>query len=258
MNDPHVVKITYQLKTVLDDVFQDTDSFKFENDSFKLYFEEQKLIVEMIDHYDNVAAARKTIDIFLRSWEINDALIVGRREFWFEFDYAELIDRNPAPPGSPNILKMTASSINVFVEGEQIVKSRKNLPQPPVIFQASPDVESLWHRYQGYLIEREPLLSMAYFCLTLVENIMGGRKNASKNFKISQSVFNNIGRLTSNRGTEKNARKIHKESTKTLLNSVEVIWIEKAVKLMIQRVGEMKSICSLSMITMDDLPPLGE
>lgn len=48
------------------------------------------------------------------------------------------------------------------VSAELLVTLHK-YPDPPKLFILTPDVETLWHRYEGYLQGKEPLSSMAYF-----------------------------------------------------------------------------------------------
>src|SRR5579862_7067126 len=75
-----------------------------------------------------------------------------------------------------------------------IVVGRARYPEPPTDFTADPDVETMWRRWEGFLADREPLPSMAYFCLTVVES-HGGRAGAARRLGISLPVLHTIGRL---------------------------------------------------------------
>jgi hypothetical protein len=143
--------------------------------------------------------------------------------------------------------------------------TRKEYPEPPKIFRVSPDVETLWHRYQMYLDGKDQLQAMAYFCLTLLELIAAGpsaarrgqgkrRIEASNMFSIEYDVLNQLGELTSAKGDQLTARKA--QTTPIPLSEKERIWIEAAIKQIIRRIGEHSSGQTLPKIKMVDLPPL--
>ena len=99
------------------------------------------------------------------------ALSLARRELWFQFDHADIINRDSpsghvvhAESGSYVIHRLSVgltdeASLHVF---------RVNYPPAPAGFEVSPDVETMWYRYDGYRRRREPLASMAYMCLTVL------------------------------------------------------------------------------------------
>ncbi len=106
---------------------------------------------------------------------------------------------------------------------------------------------------------KELLLSMAYFCLTVVEIIgapgLKGRQRrevASKLFNIDVDVLNKLGALTSERGDRTTARKARPSPVP--LSDREQAWIEAAIKMLVVRVGEYSSGQPLSQITMAHLP----
>ena len=85
-------------------------------------------------------------------------------------------------------------------------------PRPPGTFRLSPDAESILLRYHGYLDGREPLLAMAYFCLTVLEAstraTKGKRASAAKKYKTEEKVLRKMGDLTSEKhGDRSSARK---------------------------------------------------
>jgi hypothetical protein len=58
---------------------------------------------------------------------------------------------------------------------------------------------------------QDPLLGMAYACLTLLEK--GNRKLAAKHYAIHNDVLRKLGELTSTRGDNATARKISDRTT---------------------------------------------
>jgi hypothetical protein len=97
---------------------------------------------------------------------------------------------------------------------------------------------------------------MAYFCLTLLEEMAGDRAQTGKMFKISRSVLNKMAMLTSERGDASTARKYAAIVSGRPLTGPEIHWLEEAVKAIIRRIGEFNSIRTLSKIKLTDLPAL--
>ena len=118
----------------------------------------------------------------------------------------------------------------------------------------TPDVETMWQRYEGYLNSNEPLPAMAYFCLTVLEAKAGNPDKAAKAYRISKRVLGRLAELTSQHGDEKTARKM--PNSPRALTEGEIAWIEVAVTGIIRRLAEHGSGIPLAEFTMNDLPPL--
>jgi hypothetical protein len=142
--------------------------------------------------------------------------------------------------------------------------TRRKYPAPPQRFKVSPDVETLWHRYEGYQQGREPLLAMAYFCLSFLDwrgsqhpGLSPNRRRAASLYAIEYEVLKQLGNLTTNLGDEKTTRKIDEESLHREPTPGEVAWIEAAIKMIIRRVGEHAAdSAACRPLSMCDLPPL--
>ena len=260
MRDPHVVLLRYRLETTDTVAFDNPEPIEVDIDSFRLRLENDALVVELMEHFASVEDARKAVDRFLKAWEIDAALRYGTQEIFFVYEDAEIIDRNPPLPGSSQTIQLSTLGMVVVTGNVSAHITRRKYPEPPSLFRSSPDVEVMWYRFNGYLEGREPLLSMAYFCLTMIEASTGMRKNkrqqAAENYNIHIDVLNKLGELTSSRGDPKTARKFISDVTLAPLNSKEVTWIESAIKAIIRRVGENLSTDSLPVITLRDLPEL--
>ena len=256
MRDPHVASLTYLA------IPSETASFEkapplqgtFGGSSFLLA--DGKLRIEPNIHFPEIEQAREYVEQLLNSWQIDIALRFGDPELSFKYETSEVIDRNPPPPGSPQTIQVQSVAMATAVGNVTLHVSRGMYPEPPTVFRINPDVETLWQRYQGYRRGHEPLPSMAYFSLTLLEAMAGGRPQAAKAFKISPRVLAKIGQLTSERGDASTARKYRALTSGGPLTGSEVHWIEEAVKVVIRRLGELDSIDKLSTIELKDLPPL--
>jgi hypothetical protein len=130
--------------------------------------------------------------------------------------------------------------------------TRSHYPDPPPnTFRLSPDAQSILDRYNRYLDGGEPLLNMAYFCLTVLEANAANRADAATRYRIDKKVLTTIGRLTSEHGDRLNARKA---SATRPLTGLESAWVKAAVKKLIWQVGTPEP--ARSWITMSDLPAL--
>jgi hypothetical protein len=97
---------------------------------------------------------------------------------------------------------------------------------------------------------------MAYACLTFLQAIAGGRKQAAQQLKIHEDVLERLGELTSKRGDPRTARKFERYITPSPLTHAEIVWVEAAIKAIIRRVGEREAIDTLPKINIGDLPEL--
>lgn len=254
MRDPHVETLRYKLETGQEISYDSPPPVEVSTDTFEGSLSNGVLICHMKHHYPSVEVARKDVEEFLRSWEIDAALARGRNEVRFVYEDAKVIDRDPSHSGRVHEVGIVLTGHSIISGSVKLHVTRKTYPGPPKTFRTSPDVETLWQRYQNYLDEKEPLPSMAYFCLTVLESLAGGRSTASKLFGIDSSVLNRLGLLTSTRGDHKTARKA--EGVLNPISGKERAWIESAIKKIIYRVGEYKSGEQLKKITMADLPLL--
>jgi hypothetical protein len=255
MRDPHVVLLTYGVQIPETASFDNSPPREGAIDSFSFQLQDGTLEIEPSQHFADITMARAAIEPLLRSWEIDIALRFGNPELSFRYKSAHVVDRNPIP-GELEPLQIQSCGM-VITSGEITLKvHRAQYPDPPSIFRTTPDVETLWHRYLGYRQGHEPLPAMAYFCLTFLETLAGGRSKAADLFKISPKVLKRLGQLSSERGDPTTARKYSAIKSGTPLSGPEVAWIDKAIQVIIRRVGEFREIDSMPTITLDDLPTL--
>jgi hypothetical protein len=254
MRDPHVAELKYRLSPLDRVSFVPEPSLDFQNELLSGRLSGDSLTITPKVHFATVEEARAVTDPFLRAWELDDALTHGSTQFRFDYQDVVIVDRNPPPPGSSVKIVVGVAEITLASDTITVSVARSVFPQPPGAFVATPDAESLWNRYEGYVSGREPILSMAYFCLTLIEARGGSRAGAAKAFRIERRVLDSLGRLTSERGDPSVARKFPRRVPPTPLTATEIAWIEAAVRAIIRRVGDVQQIAHLPEITMGDLP----
>jgi hypothetical protein len=245
MNDPHVNSLTYVLITEASLSFDNPPPIEMEFPSFNICLKDGILTVTMIEHFSSQDSARQCVEPMLEAWTLDVGLRAGRDEFSFRFKNATLVDRNPLPTSPGHILQACAGEITLTGMLTSCTVTRKYYPSPPNGLLVSADVRTMWNRYLNYVAQKEPLLSMAYFCLTVIENSTGEKKNqrehAGKLYNISPDLLGKLGQLVSETGDETQARKLGLKSRRAPLSGAEETWIRDAIRLIIRRKAEYDS-----------------
>jgi hypothetical protein len=268
LRDPHVEKLHYRIVPGEGVDFDNAVPLACDAHDFELELAGGKLTARPVDHFATGEEARAKLDDRLRAWEISHALTAGRLEIRFQFERAEIIDRDPPSPGQTGVVgaSLTLSGAVATSGARALIAtghtSHVAFPPPPTDFAVDPDVETLWHRLEGYRAGREPLQSMAYFCLTVVEWRAGPRRGnkrrrAARLLGIDFPVLNTVGRLTWETGDERTTARKHNPNLRPI-QPAEKAWLEAAVTAFVRRFGEHAADSSSLRpeITMSDLPPL--
>jgi hypothetical protein len=252
VRDPHVESLTYRLQVGETSQYVDPPRLEGATDEFSYVLENGVLVLHMKKHHASAAEAKAAAAGFLFVWELDAALRLGRPDIRFAYEDAQLIDRIPPPPGAVEI-HMAAAAAIAFVGEVTFRVINSAYPKPPRGMKFTPDLETLWRRYEGYQARREPLSTMAYFCLTVLETSAGGRAEAARQYSIDPKVLGKIGDLTANRGDGATARKM--QLNLVPYTPAEIGWVEEAIRIIIRRVGEIGG-AACQTITMKDLPDL--
>lgn len=259
MPDPHVTKLFYRLKPGETRRFEAPKAVSASCPAFNVDLDaEGKLVVELIVHHPNVRAARACVEPYLRAWELQDALKRDGRQDWsFEYESSEVIDREPAAPGQARIIQLEALSTATSFGAATLTDVSPSYPAPPDDFAFSADVKDLWFLYSEMAEKRQRVTVTGYLCLSYVQRRFGGRGNAAGKLNIDDDVLKELGRLTSERGDVRSARKFDDGSTMTDLTDSETRWILAALRALILRVGELDGASqSPTPLAMSDLPSL--
>ena len=260
MNDPHVVALNYIIEHDSTVKYDDARLIECERREFNIRVADEQVRLELKNHYATEGTALQAVDHYIRSWELGAALDGRPGQFKLLFKSAEVVDRDPPPP-TPG--RVNASPITFRFEVPNTVTvtktSPKQYPPPPselTLNPDDPDVLTMFHRYQGYLEQREKLTDMANFCLTMLEKdfTRNRRPKAARKYAIARRVLNAVGYLADKKGGRAGARKA--EGIDNDLTSQEIHFLESATKAMIRRVAEVALHPEQHhpQITMSDLP----
>ncbi len=268
MNDPHVVALNYAVTHGDSIDYGNAEPLDLDEPEFRLTVADRKVRFEFKTHHATEEGARDSLADYIRNWEFDATLTYGSPDsFRLEFENAEIIDRNPAPGvtriGGRLEIRVTASS--------RLTLGVSKYPPPPSGISLNSDIRTMHHRYMGFRSRHEPLESMAYFCLTMLEdppwrtteldNVTpsdkrkGKRDKAAREFSIDKPVLDELGRLSSTRGGQ-SARK--REGTTRPLTESERHFLDRAVRAMIRRAAEREHAPTgrLPTISLSDLPSL--
>lgn len=258
--DLHVVRLRYALQPSDRITYVSPAPVGFETADAFFRLAEGNLACDMKTHFPTQDAARAVVEPVLRAWEVDADLRWIQGALRFKFDRAEIIDRSPVPPGDIRVFGTAPAPALLAMGGTVSVhETRCHYPAPPCTFRLNPDAESILRRYQDYLGGREPLPSMAYFCLTVFEATASDknnrRKRAAKAYGIEKLVLDTIGELASRPGDRSSARKAAPGPVQPI-TGLEGVWLEAAVRTLIWRLGDTRTAMTLPLITMRDLPKL--
>jgi hypothetical protein len=239
--------------------------FKYENPppvqfdtpdaSFRLA--EGELVVTLKRDYSTTPEAQVVVAATLEAWEALADLQYTYGEFRFTFDREEMAFRNPPPPGiivGTAHIRLEGMTTNLI--GTVTPPTRRAYPEPPLEFALTPDIVTMRDRLVGSISGREPLPSVAYFCLTVIESIggpgSGARTRAAKTLVVDVPVLKKLGELSSRYGGAAAGRKA---SSIKPLTDIQTHWLREALHKLIVRVGQHAAGAPLTLITMADLPP---
>ena len=99
-------------------------------------------------------------------------------------------------------------------------------PPPPAGLKLCPDVQTMYNRYMDYRLGREPLTSMANFCLNMLEssiktNSKTKRRNvAAEMYGIKSEVLYRIGYLCAEKGGQQARKASGKDNDLTIQERV--------------------------------------
>ena len=236
MNDPHVIAVIYEIEHASSVDYSEAEPVDHEEERFRVRIEDKHVRLEMKEHHATEEAARKVVEPYIRSWELDEALKHRPGSFNLEFARPEIVDRNP----TPGVVELAATLVGGAATGGFTLTVHKPYPKPPpgvMLDAGNPDVKTMFNRYEGYLNGREPLPGMAYFCVTMLEDhLTSGRKAAAEKYQISKKVLRSIRTLASTKGGPATARK--GDGIQLELAQEEERFLEEAVKAIIRRVAE--------------------
>ncbi len=237
MNDPHVVHLEYRIANKDHIDWSAAKAVVFKGDNFTVEVKDRRVLFRFRTHYGSEDAAKAAIDSYRRNWELAAGLARGPDAFTLRFVRSEIIDRNPAP-SDPHTLTVSGTIVGDISFDPNLVLRPARYPEPPApnMMKRTPDIDSMYHRYLGYRAGREPLPSMAYFCLDMLKGMASqDGETAARVFGISSKFLKEMGRVSSTMGG-KMARK--RKGLKQPYGPDDMKFLDAAIQRMILRATE--------------------
>lgn len=252
MRDPHVEAVYFKVGSADDISYDSPEPLVFSHDLGEFTLADGMLKVIPTEHFGNANEACQAFEGFLRAWEIEADLKQNLGTIRFSYFDADVIDRDPPPPGTQYVHLAGFSSGLAVSDSVSCHLTLRRYPLPPMCFSATEYAQYAYRRWFGYRRGQEPLLATAYFILTLFERQAGTRAQACVLFKIDRAVLDRFGTWCSERGGPMSARKA-KETDFEELTHIETDWLDRAVKRLIFRLGEYASGHTLEQLTLENI-----
>ena len=265
MSDPHVVALNYSITHGESIDYSEAKPLSRDEPDFWLKVDNNEVRFKFKKHYSTEEQARESVAEYIRAWEFDATLRRGNPDsFRLRFENAEIIDRDP----TPGEVRLSATLAIGATGSVALTLGVPEYPAPPTDITLNADAKTMHQRYMGYRQKHEPLESMAYFCLSMLEDpplpqsseerrSSRKRKAAAEKFNIDEAVLMKIGHLSSTRGGA-SARK--REGTDQSLTPKERRFLNAGVKVIIRRVAERQRTPDgdLPVISWSELPSLDE
>lgn len=239
MNDPHVVALIYDFLPEPSVDYSRAEPLRHEEAAFDLSVAEGIARFDMKEHFATEEEARRVVDRFVRQWRLYARLQGTRRSFKLKFKRPIIEDRDPTP-GVVSLAGGLRAEVRIGGGASLTIRAHEYPSPPQSPLTITPDAQGMYDRFVGYLEGKEPLPSMAYFCLNVLERSAGAsgkkRQRAAKKYAVEEDVLNEIGKLSSRKGGAQ-ARK--GEGLGAELEPTEVRFLKRAVGAIILRMAEM-------------------
>lgn len=259
----------YRVVWAFDVDYEKAPSVHIDTDDFVLDLSGRELRATLKREYPTIDQARTMVEDYLRGWELIIGISEHPEAVHFEYERAE-IDEDEIDPETGHRVRLAKAHVETSVSLSAVLRaSRGQYPLPAEAFRVDSVVEAMYSRYSRYQARRELLTSMAYFCLTVLEQSVGGKRNlrgrerreeTARTYGIAGGILTRLAVLCSEKGSDVEARKAPHGLAFIPLSEPERRWVLAAVRLLIRRAGEFAACPDkqLAEITSQDLPSLGD
>jgi hypothetical protein len=257
MRDPHVEEVHYEIGTGDGVSFSNPPPVAITNHLGRFELTDGKLTIYPADHFADGAQARAVLEPFLHAWEVESDLSRNIGSIRFKYTGVRKVDRNPPATPQSGATHLSVAGEAMFVgKVVSLHVTQSTYPPPPSEFRTTLEVDIAYHRWCAFRQGREPLPSMTYAVLTLLESMAGGRRKAAATFQIDRMVLETIGRLSSTKGDSDSTRKFPQGGQVQPLTGSESAWLEAAIRRVVRRMGEHAAGVQLTQLAMNDLPQM--
>lgn len=254
MNDPHIEALVYVVEHDDSIDYDNAAALHFDYPAFRLTVADREARFEMLEHFSTEEGARAAVQPFIDRWEFETSLRLRPGQFKLRYRQPIIVDRKPTPGHATFIVHET-----ILINDEISLRLSGQYPDPPSdgpLNVHDPDVNTMHTRLGGYWQGHEPLASMSYFCLTVLQTRFGSLRKAADACIVDLAVLRKIGYLTAQKGGPQ-ARKA--AGTYRHFSSQETSFLTQAITQLIMRLAQVSSgeNRELPPINLSNLPASG-
>lgn len=217
--------------------------------------EDGQLTARPKGHYVSAGEAQEALRPELEAWEAYVDLTKRNGQLRFKYLNANLVDRDPPSPSEGVFVQIGAGSLTLTGMPVSVSVGKGEYPDPPPFNRIDSEVvRDLLARYRQWQSGGEPLPSMAYAVMTRIQHrVEGNQEKAAHYYNISKKVLEDINKIAGSQGSRLEVRKFTKYRTQPMDNS-DRLWLEEAVRKVIQQVAFVEAGATTIQLTKDDLP----
>ena len=240
MSDWIVTALVYEVRHGRSLKYDRAPPLTVDEPDFSVTVDDDKARFEFKREINDEKEAHEIVAEYVRQWEFSSTLRRGPDAFTLHFLKSEGKEKNPVP-GQHRVRPDTVR-YSFEVPSVAVTVRPASFPEPPSGIKITPDVQSMFDRYVGHCRGHEPLDTMAYFCLTMVEwsarcgsgkrgsGNRNLRKKAAAKYNVAKKVLHEIGNLSAKE------RKVDAESRE--LTGKERSFLRNATVAIIRRMAE--------------------
>lgn len=245
----HIQSLIYKFNSRTP-IAEDAEQLDFRNDFGHFVLKEGILTVNLSSENNTDSEARNSLKEFLLAWSFEHELRqTSWIDFFFAFSYS--ISKNG------EIVSQSSDNLDYLLQKDDsnLIIELRSYPSPPEIT-LTQEMKTIWHRFNRAIIGiGEPIQSVAYYALTVIEQLAGGRQQASEKYAINMDVLRKLGELTSTRGEPLNARKALSKGYNPLTKK-EAYWIDLTLRNIVHHIGLVNAGRKPEFLTFNDLPQI--
>jgi len=253
--DPHVQALYYRFKSLSGlDAFDKAVPLSGALGDFDFTLESAVLVAHPRTQFPDRESARDALEPYLRSWERGAFLSSSNHRIEFEYDHADIIDRDP-DPGSITVYPETIQ-VRAMAFDATIKRDNGRYPEPDPTFVTTPLTDRLAERLRRVRDGGAEVPAAAYTVLTALEAGYGGggkgaRKKAAVALSVDLEILRTLGELTDRRDPDVGRKA---GTTPVPFTAAELWWLRDAMELLIRRTGELAAGTAIRQLSMNDLP----
>lgn len=157
MRDPHVKRLHFSVGHSDEFIYDNPAPLSFDNQLGAFHLEAGHLTVEPAEHFSSESEAREAVGPFLLAWTMEASLSRNVGVLGFEFERADVIDRNPPAPGE-NYFAYASAHATIGVSCSMSLQTLvREYPKPSSGLEYSSHSHTVYRRYLQFTQGKESI-----------------------------------------------------------------------------------------------------